>query len=222
MFTNKTIAFLGDSITLGYALEDRTNRFATVLSKRFGAVEENYGITGTLVAKAGLSRDNDTAYITRIANTDNAEYAVVFGGTNDYFWSDMPISPEGESDDVGYFTVALEKICAHLIAHHEKNKVLLVTPYPHHGIGNFKGGENFKDKSEHDTTELNYNGYTIKDYVDKTIEIANKFGLPVLDLHTNSDFDWKKHTVDGCHPNNEGHIWLADKIEKKLYEIAKQ
>lgn len=221
MFKNKTIAFLGDSITLGYALEDRANRFSTVLSKRIGAVEENYGITGTLVAKAGLSRDDNTSYITRIANTDNAEYAIVFGGTNDYFHSDMPIYPEGESDDVAYFSVALEKICEHLLAHHEKNKILLVTPYPHNGIGNFKGGENYRDRHAHDTSDVNYNGFVLADYVKATVDIANKYGIPVLDLHTNSDFDWKTQTVDGCHPNNIGHIWLADKVEKKLYEMAK-
>lgn len=221
MFKNKTIAFLGDSITLGYALADRTKRFPTILSERLGSIEENYGITGTLVAKAGLSKEDETSYIVRIANTDNAEYAVVFGGTNDYFHSDMPIAPEGESEDIGYFSVALSKICEHLLAHHEKNKILLVTPYPHNGIGNFKGGEHFRDKNRHDTTEINFNGFVLKDYVDKIVEIANKYDIPVLDLYNGSDFDWKTQTVDGCHPNDEGHVWLADKIEKKLYELAK-
>ena len=32
-------------------------------------------------------------------------------------------------------------------------------------------------------------------------------------------FDWKIHTVDGCHPNEEGHMWLAKQISDKLKTI---
>ncbi len=53
------IAFLGDSITLGYALEERErDRFPAVLCRMTGHEEQNLGITGTLVAQAGLSRSD--------------------------------------------------------------------------------------------------------------------------------------------------------------------
>ena len=44
------IAFLGDSITLGYALEHREDRYSTRVCEMLGAEEENFGIAGTLMA----------------------------------------------------------------------------------------------------------------------------------------------------------------------------
>ena len=81
------IAFLGDSITFGYALEDKSCRYATLVSKALGFEEENYGITGTLVAKAGLNREDGKDFVSRAELIDGADVAVIFGGTNDYFWS---------------------------------------------------------------------------------------------------------------------------------------
>ena len=46
------LAFLGDSITLGYGLSDRSARFSTLVSRALNAEEVNLGITGTLVARA--------------------------------------------------------------------------------------------------------------------------------------------------------------------------
>ena len=86
------IAFLGDSITLGYALEHREeDRFSAVLCRNLGHEESNFGITGTLMARAGLSASDGTSFVDRCAQMTDAEYAIVFGGTNDYFWSDTPI-----------------------------------------------------------------------------------------------------------------------------------
>ena len=101
-------AFLGDSITLGYALENREqDRFPAVFSRMTGHTEINLGITGTLVARAGLSASDGTAYVDRYPQMEGADYAVVFGGTNDYFWSDTPISG-GDGD--AYFVNAVPGI----------------------------------------------------------------------------------------------------------------
>ena len=88
----KTIGFLGDSITFGYALEDKSKRYATLLARSMGLEEVNHGITGTLVAKAGLNNDDDKDFVSRIHLVDDADVAVIFGGTND----DWCGAPEGE------------------------------------------------------------------------------------------------------------------------------
>lgn len=215
------IAFLGDSITLGYALEDKANRYSTLVCNTLGAEEINHGITGTLVAKAGLSRDDGTSYFDRIDLVLDADVTVIFGGTNDYFWSDCPIMPpEGECAPE-YFFCALNKMCKRIKEVRGDKPTMFVTPYPHHGIGNFAGGEHFKDKSEHDTSDVNFNGQVISDYVDTINEVCPKYGIPVLDLHAVKGFDWRSMTSDGCHPNPEGHKWLADKVTDALREILK-
>ena len=210
-----TIAFLGDSITLGYGLENVDCRFATLVSKNLGMTELNYGITGTLVAKAGLNHTDGKDFISRASLIDEADVAVVFGGTNDYFWSDQKIFGNDES----YFEYAIRKIIERVKDKRQGKLTLFVTPYPHNGFGNFSGGNHWKDASQHDTDAKNFNGHTLEDYV-KVIELLCKEnGVHCLNLFKGFPFCWEKHTSDGCHPNEQGHALLADAVTKKLKEI---
>ena len=207
-----TLAFLGDSITFGYDLEDKSKKYSTLASEALGMTEENYGITGTLIAKAGLNRENDDAFVTRIPLIDRADIAVIFGGTNDYFWSDAPIRGEGDE----FFAHALETMIGHIQATRGRKLTLFVTPYPHNGIGNFVGGEFFKDSSRHDTDTKNFNGHILQDYVDAIEAACQKHSIPCLNLHKDFPFDWRLHTTDGCHPNEEGHKLIAEAVVKKI------
>ncbi len=135
---------------------------------------------------------------------------VVFGGTNDYFWSDTPISG-GDGD--AYFENAVHSLCRGLTEMFPKEKILFLTPYPHHGIGNFAGGSGWKESREHDTDNVNFVGHTLSDYADVLCEVCEEYGIRVLDLRKSVPaFDWRTLTVDGCHPNPEGHRWLAERI----------
>ena len=212
----KHIAFLGDSITCGYGLEDKSRQYATLVSEALGMNEENYGITGTLVAKAGLNRENDNAYVTRIHLIDSADVAVVFGGTNDYFWSDREIDGEGAE----YFSDALEQMIARIRRERSGKVTLFVTPYPHNGVGNYCGGADWKASSRHDTDAVNYNGHVLQDYVRAIVAACERNGMPCLNLHEDFPFDWRVHTMDGCHPNEEGHRLLADAIVHKLMQLT--
>lgn len=217
------IRFLGDSITYGYALENQAKKYTTLVCNAFCAEEENYGITGTLMARSGLNLSDDKAFIDRINLLDGAEIAVIFGGTNDYFWTSDPIYPKDSGDkDSKYFVNAVDEICR-FCKDRPDTKFLIVTPYPHHGIGNYYGGPTWSwdGRSEHDTNVPNFAGYILEDYVKVLETTAQKYNIPILNLHTEKGFDWKAHTVDGCHPNEEGHRWLADKIINKLTEILR-
>lgn len=213
----KTIAFLGDSITFGYALSDKGKKYSTLLSERMGLTEENYGITGTLVAKAGLNISDGKDFVSRMTLIDNADVAVIFGGTNDYFWSDKTIS--GEDNDC-YFDHALDTICQHIKEARDGKITLFVTPYPHNGIGNYEGGAKWNDSNRHDTNALNFNGHKLEDYVSTIEKVATKHGIPCLNLHKDFEFDWREHTTDGCHPNEKGHELLAAAIFEKLNSLV--
>ena len=184
------IAFLGDSITLGYALDERDrDRFPAVFCRMTGHEEINLGITGTLVARAGLSAFDGTAYVDRYPQTAGADYAVVFGGTNDYFWSDTPISG-GDGD--AYFDNAVRSLCLGLLELFPKENILFLTPYPHHGIGNFAGGSHWRESGEHDTDNVNFVGHTLSDYADVLCKICAEYGIRVLDLRkAEPAFDWR-------------------------------
>ena len=90
--------FLGDSITYGYGLDNRErDRYATLVCDALGCEQVNLGITGTLVARAGLSRSDGTSFLDRLPKLEGCDRAVVFGGTNDYFWSDGPLNGDAGS-----------------------------------------------------------------------------------------------------------------------------
>lgn len=208
------IAFLGDSITLGYGLERKEDRYASLICRQIGATEANFGITGTLMARAGMNREDGNSFLDRLHLLEDADLVVIFGGTNDYFWSDSPIGNEDSGED--YFAGAVEEICQKISEIRDKKTILLVTPYSHNGIGNYDGGLHFQDASRHDTTEKNYHGHCLEEYADVLIKAAGRHNIAVLNLHECSGFEWKEHTLDGCHPNEEGHKWLAEQIGQSI------
>lgn len=121
----KTIAFLGDSITLGYGLNNLSDRYSSLVCRLKHCKEENYGITGTLIARAGLNACDGKAFIDRLNLVYSADVAVIFGGTNDYFWSNKPIFGNDES----YFEYAVIVLCARI-----KKKQRLVADAFRHAV----------------------------------------------------------------------------------------
>lgn len=212
-----SIAFLGDSITFGWGLDDKSKKYSTLVCQRLNMEEENYGITGTLLAKAGLNNEDEKDFVSRSYLIDNADIAVIFGGTNDYFWSDKVI----EGNDDSYFAHALNTIINRIKEKRVGKITLFVTPYPHNGIGNYEGGEYWKASNRHDTDSKNFNGHVLKDYSDAIVKACEENGIEYLNLHKDFEFDWRKHTMDGCHPNEEGHILLANAVAKKIKSLIK-
>jgi lysophospholipase L1-like esterase len=209
------IAFLGDSITFGYALDDKSLGYAPLTAKMLGAEIENYGITGTLVAKAGLNNTDEKDFVSRAHLIDSADVAVIFGGTNDYFWSDKGI--EGDSDE--YFRHAVCTLIERAKTVRAGKVTLFVTPYRHHGKGNYEGAPVWNDSSWHDTDAKNYSGNTIFNYVDVIRTECAKAGVLCLDLYDGFEFDWREHTSDGCHPTEKGHLLIANTVVAKLKEL---
>lgn len=212
----KRVIFLGDSITLGYGLEDASDRYSTVFCRRNGYEEVNYGMTGTLIARAGVSIPAGSAFIDRYLEMQDGDLVVVFGGANDYWWSDTPVGNE-TSEDPAYFYCALKKLCQGLLKKYPYTPILFIAPYQHVGYGNYEGGKNFMDASDHDTMALNFLGNTLQVYCDLIRKICGIYDIPVLDLSHCSGIDLieskedrDKYTLDGCHPSSAGHKILAD------------
>lgn len=223
---NITVAYLGDSITKGYALKSpELERYTKLISDKYGVCEKNFGITGTLMAEAGMNRGekNYLSFNQRLRDPEiyKNDVLVIFGGTNDYFWTDTPIypGPDAACPGVDYFSVTLDEMCKFIVANRDHEKTLFVTPYPHKGRGNYLGGADYNTANEHETHNKNFTGHTIADYCACIADTCKKYGIPVLDLQKVSGFDYAAMTVDGCHPNPTGHIWLANVIGKELEKL---
>jgi len=212
----KSAVFLGDSITMGYGLDNQSDRFSTVFCKKFGLIEKNYGITGTLMARSGTSKTNGSAYIDRFSFMEDGDLVVVFGGTNDYFWADYPMETTNDDENRSYES-AVKSLCDGIKSKYPTQPIVFILPYQMRGIGNYYDGENGQAHREHNSDEKNFVGHTLLDYVTLQKEICRKAEIRYIDLYhdfgidiAHCDEDFIKYTIDGCHPNANGHKRIAD------------
>ncbi|NLD87392.1 MAG: SGNH/GDSL hydrolase family protein [Clostridiales bacterium] len=209
----KKIVFLGDSITEGHGTTDVEHHFVTLVGK-WGECREvkNYGIGGTRFAKQLAPSAEprwDKDFCGRIEELDeDAGIVVVFGGTNDFGHGDAPI---GRFNDRSLYT--FYGACHHIMTRmHERfpgKPMLILTPLHRLCEENQKGNE-FK------------NIVTLSTYVAIIREMAEYYSIPVLDLYAESgiqpkiDIIREKFCPDGLHPNDAGHVLLAEKIFARL------
>ena len=203
---NKKINFLGDSITEGAGASVYENCYVEVLKRQYGLLEaRNYGIGGTRIAWQRIPSENpkyDRDFCSRVAELDSdADMVVVFGGTNDHGHGDAPI---GQATDrtPDTFIGACHSL---YVALKEKFScpIVVLTPL-------------------HREVETREDGIELKDYVNLIKAIALQYGLPVLDLYEKSAIHpaaLAALTVDGLHPNDEGHAILAAEIGEYLLAL---
>ncbi|MNP61875.1 hypothetical protein D3C76_1571010 [compost metagenome] len=91
-----------------------------------------------------------------------------------------------------------------LIEKYQGKYIVFITPLPRNASGT--------------ESKTNKQGYTLKEYVNIIIEVAEFYSIPVLDLYRNSGIYVDSATIrtkmipDGLHPNDTGHQFLARKI----------
>lgn len=207
---NKTILFLGDSITEGAVTNDDKNRYVNVVGALSGANVVNYGVGGTRIAR---QKDGNIIYnydfnLRVEIMQDQADYVVVFGGVNDYGHGTAPLGDEND-ESVYTFYGAVKSLLSKLKAKYCKSKIVVVLPL---------------NSAMHEPEKIK-NGIkvTLSDYREIVRKIATDNKLSVCDL-TNVkelnpliDESNKKYFYDGLHPNDEGHKVLG----KLIYEHLK-
>ena len=192
----KKISVLGDSITAG-AVVGATNTYHYVVSQRNGAIDYNYGISGTCLAldsnESGLSMCNPTRYN---AIEDTSDYIIVYGGTNDPANS-VPIGTDSDATSAT-FKGALNILITGLINKFPSKKIGFIAP--------------MNCRAANATLP----------YVDAIIARCGAYGIPVLDLYRTgginpyNDAQRAALMADFLHPNIAGHLSVADKYEAFL------
>ena len=201
----KKVLFLGDSITQGVGVSSVEHRYTDVFAKITGAEVFNYGISGTRIARQHSVSDNrsfDQNFVDRsLRMNDEADFVVVFGGTNDYGHGDAPIGCFTDTADTTFYG-AMHTLCKNLYERYPTATVLFMTPL-------------------HRLTELStlktYQGRyaTLKDYVDIIREVCEFYAIPVLDLYSRSGMqpliekNRELYMKDGLHPTDAGAQRIA-------------
>ncbi len=217
----KTVNFLGDSITEGAGVTDRSNnRFDNVLKRECKlAATYNYGIGGTRIAHQRIPSDkprHDLYFCGRVYDINhNADMVIVFGGTNDYGHGDAPF---GSLDDKTpqTFCGAVNFLMSYLSENFVKKgkTVVFLTP------ARRTGDENIPVRPEKSA-----DAQPLIKYVDVILELGARFGIHVYDMYRelginpNSADDKADYTTDGLHFNDAGHAIIASKVKAFLESL---
>lgn len=198
------INFLGDSITEGVGSSAIENNYVSQTGKILNANVNNYGISGTRIAKQKSvthPHSFDMYFPSRIDFLDkDADVTVVFGGTNDFGHGNADFGqPSDYTADT--FCGALNVLTDGLIRKFGKKKLLFVLPL-----------HRFAEDNKNPAT-----GKTLKDYVDTERDILKSKGIKYLDLFCDElpepeGEGQSEYFADGLHPNDKGHRFLAEKI----------
>lgn len=213
--TNKTILFLGDSITEGVGTSSAKKNYVSVFQKLSGSNVVNYGIGGTRIAKTEIPSECaewDQDSLSRVDKMQNdADVIIVFGGTNDF----------GHGTELGTFASlseytfygALHILCQKLLNKYPTAEIVFLTPL--HRL------------SENDPiNEKGSETQPLSDYVTAIQEVAGYYGLPVLDLFHKSGLQPKVEIIqklympDGLHPSDEGAKRIAHRLYAFLNTLA--
>ncbi len=204
----KIIDFLGDSITEGTLVVDKSNRYDNfMLSNCKLSAVHNYGIGGTRIAhqnKPSAYMRHDLSFCARAYDLDkSANVVIVFGGTNDYGHGDAPFGELCDSTPAT-FCGAVDFLIRTLKEQHPNAKIVFMAPCRRLG----DDSRIYNDMKIEDAKPL-------KAYVDVIIEKCKAYDIPVLNLYDelgidpNNEEDKIKYAPDGLHLNDAGHIKLA-------------
>lgn len=199
----KKVNAVGDSIT-EHNFRTAKN-YQDYITDKIGWIVNNYGISGTGWRTPNTAGTQLPIYQRISSLDDTADLVTVFAGTNDYGETGVSFVLGSLGDTTGStFYGALDVAMNALINRFPTKALAVFTPLPDGGMWGSKA-------------------YTMQQVADAIIQVANKYSVPVLDLfrvnnlninNANAqDYFFKDPNGDiSIHPNDAGHMRLADKI----------
>ena len=148
-----------------------------------------------------------TTFLSRAETMEkDVDLVVIFGGTNDYGHGMAKLG--GIDDDTSYtFFGGVKKLLEYLIGVYGKEKLRFILPL-----------RRFSDELPDSV-----NGVSLSVYVSVIKYVCDVYEIKVLDLFTNgiikpTTCDGDKFTVDGLHPTDFGHEYIAKIIAEFIKE----
>ncbi len=217
-FQDKTIYFLGDSITEGVAATAYENIYHQVAARILGAKTVVDGISGTRIAKQRTptlhapSFDQDFVPRLQKAPTD-VDFAVFYGGVNDWGHGDAFFGELTDREETSFCGSAYV-LCKLLKEKFGDNAAIVLSMHCFHEDNPF-GWESIKQEER---KPLSAYRAVVKHF-------ADEFSIPVLDLwedeqlNPNLGENGVKYFVDGLHPNDAGHALLGERVANFLKSL---
>lgn len=198
-----TINALGDSITYGDKLADTSSSFPNIVSAKAGAAAlNNYGWNGSNVAGPHPDRLIDRYP----AMERDADLVLVLGGTNDYGGYNEQGTALGTIGDMtpDTFYGGLNLLMCGLRQMYPDSEIVFMTPLRRVGY-----------------MRRNKSGYCLNEYAAAVREMAEFWGIRVIDLFNEPELDFSSrqasYLVDGLHPNETGQALVGACVYRRLF-----
>lgn len=205
-YANKTISFLGDSITAGLTWDGSEQvivdkPYPKTVEEIFKCITQNKGYSSYPISSTGK---DDCLLAVYNTITEYANYIVVFAGTNDLHYN-VPIGTKDDRTDISFYG-AVYSLINGIVTNYPNAQLVFMTPL---------------HRSWEGPNTANAN---LSDYVNAMIEMCGLCGIPVIDLYHNSYFNYIITTSqalfsDGLHPTQDGYNLLGKVIAKYLNNI---
>ena len=197
-FGKKKYVAVGDSIVYGFV----DNPYCKLVAEAMDMDYVNMGISGSTITYKN-DEEVSSVYARRAEIPEDADLISIHAGTNDYGHdSIMGDSRYTESDSGFYgFYGAYYKLINWILENRPNAQLFIITP----------------THRENEIVE-NSEGYILEDYVNVERDVAEHFGVPVLDFFGDSAFNLaissqkSIYSNDGLHPTQNGHELMANKI----------
>lgn len=214
-FSDKTIVFIGDSITEGITSSiDQNGNYVSYVTYvnsylHFGNVL-NHGMGGRMFAQYGGDELSLAMNFENVTNI-NSDIIVVFAGVNDYLCT-PPNKHFGSVKDTmstGNFCGAVRYFMKQLKEYYGDREIFFVTMYDINKKPN--------------CTYADFNGQpTLGDFMEAERQLAKEFGFNIIDLYGTGFMDCSTKEAsdyylrDGLHPKDNGSIALGEHIAAEL------
>lgn len=198
------INVLGDSISYGDGLEDRSKAYPYVLATKTGAARlNNYSICGTCITGSVPYR-----FMERYPEMErDAALILVFGGTNDYgVLKGTALGNFGDATEETFYGSLNLMMCG-LKQMYPDSQIVFMTPLRRAGDEN-----------------RNAKGYTLSQYAFAIQEMGDFWGIKVIDIFHTQELNFcakPSYLIDGLHPNEAGHALLGNFLYQELFEKQK-
>lgn len=220
---NKSICFLGDSITEGSGVSDvANNRYDNILKREYQLkATYNYGIGGTRLAHQSVPSEKpryDLCFCGRVFDLNpTADIIVIYGGINDYIHGDAFMGTM-EDTTPETFCGAVDFLMRTARELYPKATVVFMTPAHCY----FKGVHDYEPS---DRVIKKPDAKPVAEYVSIIEQKGGCYQIPVLNLYEklgidpNLPEDREKYTTDGLHFNDAGHRILAARLGEFLTHL---
>ncbi len=215
-FKNKRIFFLGDSITEGACATAPEFVYHQVAGRILGAETLIDGIGGTRIAPQHTPSAvavYDKNFLGRIdAHGDICDFAVVFGGVNDFAHGDAPFGELGDCS-ADSFSGAVKLLAEKVKSKYGSNAAFIL---PMHN--------NYESNPRGEFGKKPIAGKILREYRERIRETVSAYGFYILDLWNEDELNPNipesvPNFADGLHPTDKGHAILGEKVAEFLKSV---